>query len=386
MATDAAAAAAETAGTGTGDADVAGEAVARTVAASKFAGLIKQRLAEDGTARAAQYVEQPDVLLPEEETESGEARERTRERMRKIAAMGAVGMGTTGVGVGIRDLGLAVSKAAARDGDAGKISVKDVAAKADSMQHHPVPEPVAVPVTERRGSTIAVERRVSTVTATTVGSPKQISTTATLASGSTVAMERRTSSVGSSGSAPLANSTPTPPPTSPRITPEVHAPPAPAPTSPSRIVARTVAPLSPAANKPAPAPSSATGISTGVSVRAMLNKAEARNASTAAANVSKSSGPAWSKPAPAPTPVPTPAAPASAAPPTPTPTAPADPNRKYTLAQLQAKDVPAGVDPLRKEDFLIEADFVKALGVGIAEWAAMPDWKKKQKRQAAKLF
>jgi len=44
-------------------------------------------------------VEQADVVLPEYQTESGEDKKATKERMAKLAAMGATGFGTTAMGV-----------------------------------------------------------------------------------------------------------------------------------------------------------------------------------------------------------------------------------------------------------------------------------------------
>lgn len=93
-------------------------------------GLLKSKLQVDGRLKASQYVEMPDVLLPEEERESGETRAKIQERMRKISSMGAVGMGTSTSGAGVRDLGKAMS-VAQNDAPGSKLNVKEIAKKAD---------------------------------------------------------------------------------------------------------------------------------------------------------------------------------------------------------------------------------------------------------------
>lgn len=58
----------------------------------------------------------------------------------------------------------------------------------------------------------------------------------------------------------------------------------------------------------------------------------------------------------------------------------------YTMAQLTAKDLPEGVDPTKKEQYLSEDEFKKILGVSKSEFNAMPAWKGNNLKKKAGLF
>jgi hypothetical protein len=67
------------------------------------------------------------------------------------------------------------------------------------------------------------------------------------------------------------------------------------------------------------------------------------------------------------------------------PAAPADSGPSFTLEELQA-GVPDGVDPLKKETFLSDADFQTHFGMDKAAFAKMPGWKAKGVKTKLKLF
>jgi hypothetical protein len=58
---------------------------------------------------------------------------------------------------------------------------------------------------------------------------------------------------------------------------------------------------------------------------------------------------------------------------------------KFPLGDLQA-GCPEGVDPTKKEEYLSDADFSAAFGMSLPEFQALAAWKKKQKKQACKLW
>jgi hypothetical protein len=89
--------------------------------------LVKQRLE---TAQAPEWVEGPEIPRPEEQVESNASQKQIEERMRRVAEKGATGFNTTAMGVGMRDLGFAISKSR---GETDKISVKDIARKAETV-------------------------------------------------------------------------------------------------------------------------------------------------------------------------------------------------------------------------------------------------------------
>jgi hypothetical protein len=95
--------------------------------------LLKQHAKDEHTADT--YVEMAEVVVPEYEVESGEDRKATKERMAKLAASGALGFGTTAMGVGLRDLGFAIAKAGEqKDKNGGKINVKSIAKQAERIE------------------------------------------------------------------------------------------------------------------------------------------------------------------------------------------------------------------------------------------------------------
>ncbi|XP_034038674.1 supervillin-like isoform X2 [Thalassophryne amazonica] len=58
----------------------------------------------------------------------------------------------------------------------------------------------------------------------------------------------------------------------------------------------------------------------------------------------------------------------------------------FPLAQLQARPLPEGVDPLRLEVYLSEPDFEKALEVTREEYESLPGWKQVNLKKAKGLF
>jgi len=106
--------------------------------------MIKQKT-EVGTVSENSYVEAPDIPLPEEEVETGSSQKQIEERMRKVAARGATGLNTTAMGLGLRDLGFAISKTRSemdkKDGSGGRINVKAIAKEAEllvNMKKYPL--------------------------------------------------------------------------------------------------------------------------------------------------------------------------------------------------------------------------------------------------------
>jgi len=83
--------------------------------------------------------------------------------------------------------------------------------------------------------------------------------------------------------------------------------------------------------------------------------------------------PAVNKPNPAPE---TPAAAAAA---------PVPVTGTFSLAELKA-GVPAGCDPSRKEEYLSPAEFINALGMDKAAFAALPGWKRNDAKKKAGIF
>ncbi|KAH9498340.1 hypothetical protein Btru_006592 [Bulinus truncatus] len=59
---------------------------------------------------------------------------------------------------------------------------------------------------------------------------------------------------------------------------------------------------------------------------------------------------------------------------------------KYTLAELQERPLPEGVDPLKLESYLEDIEFEEILGMNREEFYAHPAWKQRQLKQQAKLF
>ncbi|XP_052426394.1 supervillin isoform X12 [Carassius gibelio] len=58
----------------------------------------------------------------------------------------------------------------------------------------------------------------------------------------------------------------------------------------------------------------------------------------------------------------------------------------YPLADLQARPLPEGVDPLRLEIYLSDEDFEKALEMSRSEYEALPGWKQVNVKKAKGLF
>jgi hypothetical protein len=61
-------------------------------------------------------------------------------------------------------------------------------------------------------------------------------------------------------------------------------------------------------------------------------------------------------------------------------------DKKYTLEQLVNNDLPESVDRTKKEEYLTDEDFEKALKMNRAEFEKLPGWKKNNAKKAAKLF
>uniref|UniRef100_A0A3Q2PID0 HP domain-containing protein n=1 Tax=Fundulus heteroclitus TaxID=8078 RepID=A0A3Q2PID0_FUNHE len=58
----------------------------------------------------------------------------------------------------------------------------------------------------------------------------------------------------------------------------------------------------------------------------------------------------------------------------------------YPLAQLQARPLPEGVDPLRLEVYLSDTDFEKALEMKREDYECLPGWKQVNLKKAKGLF
>ena len=98
--------------------------------------LVKQR---NEATTVPDWVEAPEIPRPEDETPSGRSRRQIEERMRNVAEKAATGMNTTAMGIGMRDLGFAISKSRGdidnEQGQAagGRINVKAIAKKAETV-------------------------------------------------------------------------------------------------------------------------------------------------------------------------------------------------------------------------------------------------------------
>jgi len=96
--------------------------------------LIKQKTE---TTDVPEWVEAPEIPRPEDQVASGASQRQIEERMRKMAAASAAGFNTTAMGVGMRDLGFAISKSRGdfekEGGGGGKINVKAIAKKAETV-------------------------------------------------------------------------------------------------------------------------------------------------------------------------------------------------------------------------------------------------------------
>lgn len=95
--------------------------------------LIKQKTE---TTQVPEWVEAPEIVRPEDEVETGASQKQIQERMRKMAEAAATGFNTTAMGVGMRDLGFAISKSRDAGGDGGetaRINVKAIAKKAEKL-------------------------------------------------------------------------------------------------------------------------------------------------------------------------------------------------------------------------------------------------------------
>ena len=84
-----------------------------------------------------EWVEAPDIPRPEEQVETGSSQRQIEARMRSVAEKGAAGFNTTGMGVGMRELGFAISKSRGdmekKGVDGGKINVKAIAKQAETV-------------------------------------------------------------------------------------------------------------------------------------------------------------------------------------------------------------------------------------------------------------
>jgi hypothetical protein len=107
----------------------------RRVASIALQQLVKQKQ-EVGTVSESSYVEAPEILLPEEEVASGASKKQIEEKVRKMAASSAAGYNTTALGVGMRDLGFAISKTRGeldqKGGDGARINVRAIAKEAET--------------------------------------------------------------------------------------------------------------------------------------------------------------------------------------------------------------------------------------------------------------
>lgn len=98
--------------------------------------MIKQKT-EVGTVTGDDYVESAPIPRPEEQVETGSSQRQIEERMRKMAASAAAGFNTTAMGIGMRDLGFAISKTRGdfekKEGAGAKINVKAIARQAETV-------------------------------------------------------------------------------------------------------------------------------------------------------------------------------------------------------------------------------------------------------------
>ena len=117
--------------TGEDSADQHGVKGRRPEAKAALEGFIGRQMPTD---LEAQHPE-TDVLAKEEK-ETKQSQKEIEARMAKLAGAGAVGSQATGMGLAVRDLGFALSKARANDprGDGGgKINVKNIAKQAERI-------------------------------------------------------------------------------------------------------------------------------------------------------------------------------------------------------------------------------------------------------------
>ncbi len=61
-------------------------------------------------------------------------------------------------------------------------------------------------------------------------------------------------------------------------------------------------------------------------------------------------------------------------------------HKTYTYEELMQPVPPPGVDKSCRENYLSEEDFLKVFGCSRAEYTAMPQWKRVQKKRATGLF
>lgn len=62
-----------------------------------------------------------------------------------------------------------------------------------------------------------------------------------------------------------------------------------------------------------------------------------------------------------------------------------DGERRHCLSELQ-HGCPAGVDPSRKQDFLVLAEFEQVFGMGVVAFSELPNWKRTKAPKTAGLF
>jgi supervillin len=60
--------------------------------------------------------------------------------------------------------------------------------------------------------------------------------------------------------------------------------------------------------------------------------------------------------------------------------------KRYTFAELSAKEKPKGVDTNALEKYLSDEEFQKVLGVTRAQFEAFPGWKKIDTKKKKYLF
>ena len=56
------------------------------------------------------------------------------------------------------------------------------------------------------------------------------------------------------------------------------------------------------------------------------------------------------------------------------------------LVNMPVEELPEGVDPSRKEEYLSVEDFTKVLGMSPAAFSALPRWKQQNLKKAKGLF
>jgi len=106
----------------------------KKVATMAIQHMIKQK---SEVSSAPEWVEAPEPVRPEHQSESGASQRQIEERMRKMAASAATGFNTTAMGVGMRDLGFAISKSRSdmekKEGGITKLNVKAIAKQAETV-------------------------------------------------------------------------------------------------------------------------------------------------------------------------------------------------------------------------------------------------------------